>query len=97
MSRRAESREGTRRVDAAISQVSEARPGESATPGVSLVPLEPEIAVESTRLQFAMHADPADRMLVATARQLGATLVTADRALLGVAAKGHFRAMDAGK
>ena len=53
--------------------------------------------MESTRLPFAMHADPADRMLVATARHLGATLVTADRALLGVAGKGHFRAMDAGK
>jgi len=68
-----------------------------ATPGLTLVPLEPEIAVASTRLPFAMHADPADRMLVATARQLGATLVTADKALLGAAGKGHFRAVDAGK
>ena len=68
-----------------------------ATPGLSLVPLEPEIAVASTRLPFAMHADPADRMLVATSRHLGATLVTADEALLGIAGKGHFRVMDAGK
>lgn len=65
-------------------------------PGVRLAPLEPEIAVASTRLPFEMHPDPADRILVATARHLGATLVTADGALLGMAGKGHFRAMDAG-
>jgi len=67
-----------------------------AKPGVRLAPLEPEIAVESTRLPWEMHADPADRILVATARHLGATLVTADRALLELARNGHFRAMDAG-
>jgi PIN domain nuclease of toxin-antitoxin system len=66
-----------------------------AKPGVTLVELEPEIAVASTRLPFEMHADPADRILVATARHLGATLVTADRALLELAKSGHFRAMDA--
>lgn len=66
-------------------------------PGVSLIALEPEIAVASTRLPFEMHADPADRILVATARHMGATLVTADRALLSLAKKGHFRAMDAAK
>jgi PIN domain nuclease of toxin-antitoxin system len=64
-------------------------------PGLTLVPLEPEIAVASTRLPFEMHADPADRILVATARHLGATLVTADGALLGFARQGHFAGMDA--
>jgi PIN domain nuclease of toxin-antitoxin system len=63
--------------------------------GVSLVPLEPEIAVASTCLPWEMHADPADRILVATARHLGATLVTADRALLEFARQGHFKGMDA--
>lgn len=67
-----------------------------ARPGVRLAPLEPEIAVESTRLPFEMHADPADRILVATARHLGATLVTADGALLEMAKQGHFVGMDAG-
>jgi PIN domain nuclease of toxin-antitoxin system len=65
-------------------------------PGLMLVPLEPEIAVASTRLPFEMHADPADRILVATARHLGATLVTADAALLEFARHGHFVGMDAG-
>jgi len=66
-----------------------------AQPGVQLAPLEPEIAVASTRLPFEMHSDPADRILVATARHLGATLVTADRALLELAGKGHFKVLDA--
>jgi PIN domain nuclease of toxin-antitoxin system len=64
-------------------------------PGVNLAPLEPEIAVASTRLPFEMHGDPADRILVATARHLGATLVTADGALLDFARQGHFAGMDA--
>jgi PIN domain nuclease of toxin-antitoxin system len=53
-----------------------------ALPGVRLQPLLPEIAVASTRLPWEMHADPADRILVATARHIGATLVTADAQLL---------------
>jgi PIN domain nuclease of toxin-antitoxin system len=66
-------------------------------PGVHLVPLEPEIAVASTRLPFDMRSDPADRILVATARHLGATLVTADETLLSLAKKGHLHARNAGR
>jgi len=66
-----------------------------AKPGVYLAPLEPEIAVASTRLPFEMRPDPADRILAATARQLGATLVTADESMLGFAANGFFAGMDA--
>jgi PIN domain nuclease of toxin-antitoxin system len=66
-----------------------------AKPGVRLAPLEPEIAVASTCLPWEMHADPADRILVATARHLRATLITADRALLEYAGQGHFKALDA--
>jgi PIN domain nuclease of toxin-antitoxin system len=64
-------------------------------PGVHLTPLSAEIAVASARLPWEMHADPADRILVATARNQGATLMTADRALLGMAGNGHFAALDA--
>ena len=66
-----------------------------ALPGFRLTPLSAEIAVASTRLPWEMHPDPADRILVATARHLGATLVTADEALLGMAKNGHFKALDA--
>jgi PIN domain nuclease of toxin-antitoxin system len=68
-----------------------------AKPGIALAPLEPEIAVASACLPFEMHPDPADRILVATARHLGAILVTADQALLALAKKGYFRAMDAAR
>jgi len=64
-------------------------------PGVSLASLTPEISVASTRLPWEMHPDPVDRTLVATARNLGATLITADEALLGFAKEGYFRALDA--
>lgn len=64
-------------------------------PGLTVVPLETEIAVASTRLPFDMHPDPADRILVATARHIGATLVTADQALLGLSKRGHLRGLDA--
>ena len=64
-------------------------------PGVWLVALEPEIAVACSNLPFEMHADPADRILVATARYLGASLVTADERLLELAKKGHIKALNA--
>jgi len=64
-------------------------------PGIKLVDLSPEIAVGSTRLPWEMHGDPADRILAATARHLGATLVTADRQLLEYARLGHFRGLSA--
>lgn len=43
---------------------------------VELLPLSPEVAVLSTKL--ALHGDPADRIIVATAQVAGAQLVTKD-------------------
>ena len=65
------------------------------TPGLSLVPLFPEISVESTRLPGNLRADPADRILVATARNLGARLMTRDQALLDYGRKRHARIVSA--
>lgn len=48
--------------------------------GVLEVPVDGSIAILSTRL--GMHADPADRIIVATALQQGASLATADGNLL---------------
>ena len=53
-----------------------------ALPGVHLEPFSPEIAVASTRLPWQVHPDPADRILLATARHLDATLISADRQML---------------
>lgn len=52
-----------------------------ALPRVTFAPLTPEIAVRSTRLGDGFPGDPADRILVATARELGAALVTKDETL----------------
>jgi PIN domain nuclease of toxin-antitoxin system len=62
-------------------------------PGIKLYPLLPEIAVASTRLPGEIHNDPADRILVATARHIGATLITADEQLIRYATQGNFRCM----
>ncbi len=51
-------------------------------PGVQIVELTPRIAVGSTRLPGNPHADPADRILMATARDTGARLVTCDKRIL---------------
>lgn len=64
-------------------------------PGVRLKGLSPSIAIESTRLPGSLHRDPADRILVATARLTGAALVTCDQRLLTYAKQGHVRTVDA--
>lgn len=62
-------------------------------PPIALAPLTPEIAVEANQLPEHFQDDPADRVLVATARREGLTLVTRDRAILAFAARGHLRAL----
>src|SRR5512139_499097 len=64
-------------------------------PGLHPEPLTPSIAVASTRLPNFSHRDPVDRILIATARLTGATLVTRDRRILDYAAKGYLRVLDA--
>lgn len=65
-------------------------------PGVRIIPLGPAIALDSTQLpDFEHHRDPADRMIIATARRHG-TLVTCDESVLGWAqAHKHVRVLDA--
>ena len=59
-----------------------------AEPGVSLVPLQPQIVVESTQLPQPFHRDPADQLLVATARVLQCPIMTEDSK---IAAYPHIR------
>jgi len=61
-------------------------------PGPALAPLTPDILIDSTRLPGTFHGDPADRMIVATARALDACLVTADARILGYAEQGSVEA-----
>ena len=62
-------------------------------PGLSLMPLTPSICVRSSRLPGVFNGDPADRLIVATARELGAVLLTRDEPILQYAAQGHLRAL----
>src|SRR6266700_3961717 len=53
-----------------------------AIPGVRLADLSPDILIASSFLPGEPPRDPADRIILATARDLGATLITRDRMLL---------------
>jgi PIN domain nuclease of toxin-antitoxin system len=57
-------------------------------------PFTHEIAIESYQLPGDFHRDPSDRLLVATARILGATFVTVDERILGYP---HVQSWDARK
>ena len=47
--------------------------------GMRFIPVDNEISIKSTVLPGTFHKDPADRMIVATARKLAVSLVTADK------------------
>jgi PIN domain nuclease of toxin-antitoxin system len=53
-----------------------------AYPGMRLLELTPQIAVESTQLPGTFHRDPADQIIVATARVYDCSLVTLDGKIL---------------
>ena len=60
----------------------------------SLLVMDDAVAIEAYALPGRFHADPADRLLVATARVHGLTLVTADKRILKYP---EVRVMDARK
>lgn len=62
-------------------------------PGMRLEGLPSSVLVESSFLPTPIHRDPADRIIIATARALDLTIVTSDRHILDYAAKGHVRAL----
>jgi PIN domain nuclease of toxin-antitoxin system len=64
----------------------------TADDGLVLLDLTPRILIESTRLPGEIHRDPSDRLLIATAREHGLTLITRDKPLLRYAKQGHFNA-----
>jgi PIN domain nuclease of toxin-antitoxin system len=53
-----------------------------AQPGIILISITPRIAVEAQSLPGDFHKDPADRIIVATARLLNVPIVTIDRKIL---------------
>jgi PIN domain nuclease of toxin-antitoxin system len=65
--------------------------------GIRLADLTAEIAIDAGHIPKTGLGDPMDRLLVATARRLDATFVTADRAILTYARGGHVRVHDASR
>ena len=63
-------------------------------PGIKIEGLSPDVLIASSFLPGTLHRDPADRILVATARAFDLTIVTRDRAILDYAEQGHVRALD---
>lgn len=63
-------------------------------PGVALAEMPPSVLVASASLPGAPPSDPADRILLATAREFGYTLVTRDRKLLEYGRSGHVRVLE---
>lgn len=64
-----------------------------AVPGFVLIPFSLEIAIESTRLPGALHGDPADRIIAATARVLNGTLVTKNKSLIAYGQTGAINVL----
>ena len=59
--------------------------------GARLADLAPNVLIASSFLPGKPPSDPADRIIAATARDLGATLVTRDRLLIDYGTQGHIR------
>ncbi|WP_180897356.1 type II toxin-antitoxin system VapC family toxin [Martelella soudanensis] len=52
-----------------------------------------DILIAASFLPQPVHNDPADRILIATARAYGLTLITRDRAILAYGAAGHVKTL----
>ncbi|HXW04969.1 MAG TPA: type II toxin-antitoxin system VapC family toxin [Vicinamibacterales bacterium] len=66
--------------------------------GIRLAPLSAVIALDAGSISREALADPLDRLLVATARQLDATLLTSDTRILDyVRETGNVRVADASR
>lgn len=49
---------------------------------IVLAPITPKIAIDSSRLMGEFHGDPADRIIIATAIDYRANLITADEKII---------------
>ncbi len=65
-------------------------------PGLRVLPLEPKLIIDAHRLPAGFHADPADCLIVATARHLGLILITDDGKILNYGGQGYLRAFASG-
>jgi len=62
-------------------------------PNVRLADMSPDLLISSSFLPCEPPRDPANRIIAATAREYGYTLMTRDRLLLDYAEQGHIQAV----
>jgi PIN domain nuclease of toxin-antitoxin system len=62
-----------------------------AGPGLREAPLTPEIAIDASFLPGELHGDPADRLIVTSARHLGIPIVTRDLRIIAYGHDGHVQ------
>ena len=63
-------------------------------PGIGLAEMPAELLMESALLPGDIQGDPYDRIIAATAREYGFTVMTRDRALLDYGAQGYLAVME---
>lgn len=61
--------------------------------GMRLAGMSPDLLIASSFLPGKPPRDPADRIIAATARDLGATLMTRDKVLLDYGKQGHVNVL----
>jgi PIN domain nuclease of toxin-antitoxin system len=64
-----------------------------AQPCVALAPMPPAVLIASATLPGTPPRDPADRIIAATAREYGYTIITRDGELMPYALLGHINAV----
>ena len=62
--------------------------------GLRIADMSPELLMGSWFLPGNIHKDPADRIIAATAREFGLTVMTRDSSLLAYASEGHLSAVE---
>ncbi len=62
-------------------------------PLIAVAEMSIDILTDASFLPEPVHGDPADRILIATARARDLTLITHDRAILRYAEQGHLAAL----
>ncbi len=67
--------------------------GVESAKGMALAAMPPTLLIASNWLPGEPPKDPADRIIIATARELGLKIVTRDRKILDYADKGHVMAL----
>jgi PIN domain nuclease of toxin-antitoxin system len=65
-----------------------------ARPEIGLADMPPRVLLESSFLPGILNRDPADRIIAATAREYGYTVMTRDKALLDYGREGHLSVLE---